>query len=202
MTFACKYAIILIVYQQGSVNMQNLLNDVNSKLQDLVNDTDNNNAKDVKRTKNYLSALSEHIDSIKRERNFVLSEEQKSMIKRGNIVWVDFGFNIGSEFGGRHPAIILRTFNGSDTITVIPLDSSPIDQKILNKRKTKGYWVEISNIYNMSFRPRWVNTLRVTTVSVIRVDLTKLSNAYVDKQTLLNIDNSIMKYSYHPIVNK
>nr|DAH71669.1 MAG TPA: PemK-like protein [Caudoviricetes sp.] len=182
--------------------MQNLLNEVNSKLQDLINDTDNNNARDVKRTKNYLSALSEHIDSIKRERNFVLSEEQKSMIKRGNIVWVDFGFNIGSEFGGRHPAIILRTFNGSDTITVIPLDSSPIDQKILNKRKTKGYWVEISNIYNMSFRPRWVNTLRVTTVSVIRVDLTKLSNAYVDKQTLLNIDNSIMQYSYHPIVKK
>lgn len=34
------------------------------------------------------------------------------------------------------------------------------------------------------------------------VDLTKLSNAYVDQQTLLNIDNSIMKYSYHPIVKK
>lgn len=180
--------------------MQNLLDEVYSKLQDLVDDTDVENENDVKRTKNYLVALSDHIDSIKKERNFVLTEEQKSMIKRGSIVWVDFGFNIGNEFGGRHPAIILRTFNASDTITVIPLDSSPMNQESLDKRKAKEYWVEIPYISNMSFRSRWVNVLRVTTVSMIRVDLTKLSNAYVNRKTLLNIDNSISKYSYHPIV--
>ncbi|MEF9946672.1 MAG: hypothetical protein RR737_08825 [Lachnospiraceae bacterium] len=25
---------------------------------------------------------------------------------RGNVVWVEFGFNVGCEFGGKHPAII------------------------------------------------------------------------------------------------
>lgn len=33
---------------------------------------------------------------------------KKVLLKRGNVVWVDFGFNIGNEFGGMHPAIILK----------------------------------------------------------------------------------------------
>lgn len=198
MTFTYKYAIILIVYQQGSVNIHNLLNEVNFKLQDLVNDTDSNNTQDVKRTKNYLSALSEHIDFIKKERNFVLSEEQKTMIKRGNIVWVDFGFNVGTEFGGRHPAIILRTFATSDTITVIPLDSSPSDEMVLNKRKEKDYWIEIPYIHNMRRCIRWVNAFRVIDVSIVRVDLTKLSNSYVDRDILSKIDEGIIRFMYKP----
>lgn len=32
------------------------------------------------------------------------------ILKRGNVVWIDFGFNIGNEFGGMHPAIILKKF--------------------------------------------------------------------------------------------
>ena len=27
---------------------------------------------------------------------------------RKTVIWVDFGYNIGTEFGGRHPAIILK----------------------------------------------------------------------------------------------
>ena len=33
---------------------------------------------------------------------------RKILLKRGNVVWIDFGFNIGNEFGGMHPAIILK----------------------------------------------------------------------------------------------
>ncbi len=32
---------------------------------------------------------------------------RKLLLKRGNVVWIDFGFNIGNEFGGMHPAVIL-----------------------------------------------------------------------------------------------
>ena len=35
---------------------------------------------------------------------------KKILFKRGNVVWVDFGFNIGNEFGGMHPAVILKNF--------------------------------------------------------------------------------------------
>ncbi len=45
--------------------------------------------------------------------------------KRGDIVFVNFGFNIGSEFGGEHYAVILdkENFHNSSTIAVIPLSS-------------------------------------------------------------------------------
>ena len=33
------------------------------------------------------------------------------LFKRGNVIWIDFGFNIGNEFGGMHPAVILKNFD-------------------------------------------------------------------------------------------
>lgn len=45
--------------------------------------------------------------------------------KRGNIIKVNFGFNIGSEQGGLHYAVVLDKKNDhhSPVITVIPLTS-------------------------------------------------------------------------------
>lgn len=45
--------------------------------------------------------------------------------KRGNIVKVDFGFNVGAEYGGLHYGIVLDNNNAhnSPVITVIPLTS-------------------------------------------------------------------------------
>ena len=46
---------------------------------------------------------------------------KKIVFKRGNVVWVDFGFNIGNEFGGMHPAIILKNFDKE--LFVLPVSS-------------------------------------------------------------------------------
>ena len=46
---------------------------------------------------------------------------KKILYKRGNVVWIDFGFSIGSEFGGMHPAIILKTF--WNDLFVLPVTS-------------------------------------------------------------------------------
>ena len=45
--------------------------------------------------------------------------------KRGDVISVNFGFNVGSEHGGRHYAIVLDNDNkqSSKVITVIPLSS-------------------------------------------------------------------------------
>lgn len=45
--------------------------------------------------------------------------------KRGDIVFVNFGFNIGSEFGGEHYAVVIDKNNdrNSSTVTVVPLSS-------------------------------------------------------------------------------
>lgn len=52
--------------------------------------------------------------------------------KRGNIVKLNFGFNIGSEYGGLHYAIVLDNNNdhNSPVVTVIPLTSLKEDKAI------------------------------------------------------------------------
>ena len=49
--------------------------------------------------------------NISKEDTMLLTK--KVLLKRGNVVWIDLGFNIGNEFGGMHPAIILKNFNGT-----------------------------------------------------------------------------------------
>lgn len=178
--------------------MDRIFNEVNEKLLNLISNTDIKNEDDRKRTRNYLLALSSHIDAVNRERDFSLTEEQRAMIKRGNVVWIDFGFNIGKEFGGRHPAIILRVPKNFDKITVVPLDSEPKETQALEKRIKKDYWVDIPQVHNMKKGRSWTNVLRMVDVSVIRIDLRKFSNAYIDRSTLFKIDNMIAKYQYKP----
>lgn len=51
--------------------------------------------------------------------------------KRGNIVKVDFGFNIGAEYGGLHYGVVLDNDNAhnSPVVTVIPLTSVKSDKE-------------------------------------------------------------------------
>lgn len=176
--------------------MKTLLDDVCSKLRDLVQNTNQNDINDIKRTKNYLSALSSHIDAINREHQFVLNDEQKAMIKRGNIVWVDFGFNIGTEFGGRHPAIILRVTSNYKSVLVLPIDGEITDNNTIEKRKNKEYWYEIKHINGMKKIVRWTNVYRIIEVSSVRIDFNNSKNAYIDYSTLEDIDRLIEKYQY------
>lgn len=50
--------------------------------------------------------------------------------KRGDVISVNFGFNVGSEHGGRHYAIVLDNDNlqSSKVITVIPLSSGTVEK--------------------------------------------------------------------------
>lgn len=54
--------------------------------------------------------------------------------KRGSIVRVNFGFNIGKEFGGLHLAVVLDNDNkrNADVITIVPLSST--DGKTVHER--------------------------------------------------------------------
>ena len=54
-------------------------------------------------------------------------EKSKEYIVRGDVVWVEFGFNIGEEFSGRHPAVVLK--NGGKTLLVIPITSKKPTEK-------------------------------------------------------------------------
>ena len=183
--------------------MNTLLDEVNSKLQDLINNTDIENEDDVKRTKNYLSALSTHIDAINRERNYVLTDKQDQILKRGNVVWVDFGFNIGTEFGGRHPAIILKRIKQIDQIVVIPLDSSSDIPDTELKRENSDFWVKIlgEEIWGMTNQIRWTNVYNITQISNLRVDFFdnegNLKYFSVDYEVLDRIDEKVKQFGYN-----
>ena len=85
---------------------------------------------------------------------------------RKAVVWVDFGYNIGTEFGGRHPAIILK--NLKDSLIVIPLSSQ--------MPKTMDYNIMVDKVYGFPEMPRWANITRITQVSLSRVHFEKFGD--------------------------
>ena len=88
---------------------------------------------------------------------------------RKAVVWVDFGYNIGTEFGGRHPAIILK--NLKDSLVVIPLSSQ--------EPKSMDYNVKVDKVYGYPLMPRWANVTRITQVSLSRVHFEKIGDVKV-----------------------
>jgi len=85
---------------------------------------------------------------------------------RKAVIWVDFGYNIGTEFGGRHPAIILK--NLKDSLIVIPLSSQ--------MPKTMDYNIMVDKVYGFPEMPRWANVTRITQVSLSRVHFEKFGD--------------------------
>lgn len=79
-----------------------------------------------------------------------------------SVFWVDFGFNIGSEFGGHHPAVMIR--KAGQSLLVVPISSTHVN-------RTLPYVVDIPQIYGFSqTKPRWTSVDRVISISPKRVD--------------------------------
>ena len=109
---------------------------------------------------------------------------KRLLLKRGNVVWIDFGFNVGNEFGGMHPAIILKNFDNE--LFVLPISSKePKEYKKLkedycNKKITHEEYekkknqiteiVQIDNIYRFKDMIRWANITRMKKVSILRMN--------------------------------
>ncbi len=114
----------------------------------------------------------------------VLLLAKRILFKRGNVVWIDFGFNIGNEFGGMHPAIILKNFNSE--LFVLPISSKEpkefikIEQEYKDgkitleeceKKKSKiTEVVQIDSIYRFKDMTRWANITRMKKVSILRLN--------------------------------
>lgn len=99
---------------------------------------------------------------------------QMPEIKRGDIVWVELGFNVGKEFGGSHPAIALRDCKqGVDQVLVLPFGSQKPTRNL-------PIYVEFPNIVGLTGHlgigsddpdkgKHWANILGIRNVSRIRV---------------------------------
>lgn len=132
-----------------------------------------------KRTHNYLQWLNTKTDLVVNEKTYTCNKIND--VRRGSVVWVDFGFNIGTEFGGRHPAIVLRRTGQS--IFVIPLSSQAPAEK-------KSYHVKIERVFGFKNMIRWANVLKIKDVSIQRVDFSS-SIGNVKGSVLDEINNAI-----------
>lgn len=102
------------------LNKKEALKSLNKLLESYINDTSGNHLKKA----NLISYwIKNYVQYICYEENF--DPAKNISYKRGNIVKVNFGFNVGSEYGGLHYAVILDNHNShnSPVVTVIPLTS-------------------------------------------------------------------------------
>lgn len=124
---------------------------------------------------------------------------RKLLLKRSNVVQIDFGYNIGNEFGGIHPAAILKNFDKD--IFVLPVSSKkPIEyekiekdfeegkipQEECNKRKGKiTEIVQLDNIIGFKEMTRWANITRIRKVSILRLSFSgtigRIDGEYINK---------------------
>ena len=138
------------------------------------------------------------------------------LFKRGNVVWLDFGFNVGNEFGGMHPAVILKNFEKD--LFVLPISSKkPIEyvriekdfengkitQEECEKQKNEITEImELTNINGFKNMLRWARITRMKKVSILRLNFNGTigtldgqdMNTIADK-ICLEFGNNINKFS-------
>jgi len=90
--------------------------------------------------KEYFEWIHTKTEHMIQKEKFELSDNVR--IKRGEVFWVNFGYNIGDEFSGRHPAIVLKS--SRTMCVVLPLSS----KEPTELQKQKGNYVEINKVYN------------------------------------------------------
>lgn len=110
----------------------------------------------------FLNWLQRKVELVSNEKTFTIPPNID--LRRTKVFWVEFGFNIGQEFGGKHPAIILRV--SGEQVFVLPLSSQSPDE---NKKNLPMY-VKIPIVFDLPPMIRWVNVLNITCVSIQRID--------------------------------
>lgn len=174
--------------------MQELLNVLNAtkntldKYYDIHKDEDFSNKRNT--PKDYLEWVDKKTKIIINSPKFI--EKSKECIIRGDVVWVEFGFNIGEEFSGRHPAVVLK--NGGKTLLVLPITSKqPTEKQLASKT-----YVELSKIYNFKSMRRWVNIFNISPISIERIDFSKkkgnIKGIDLDNISKAFLDSDLFKY--------
>ena len=101
----------------------------------------------------------EKIYKLKKERRD-FAANYRPPVKRREIVWVDFGVNVGQELKGKHPAIVLYSNDKSGTAVVIPLTS---------KNNTADFVINLGEIVDMEIEFSYAKVDQITTVSKLRI---------------------------------
>lgn len=108
-----------------------------------------------------------------------LHREELGDLKRGDVILVELGQNLGKEFSGQHPAVVLRDCpKNIEQVFILPLTSKK--PKAYNPNKESIY-LEFKKIYGMkgyqhSTNPKhkdnfkhWANILNIRNISRSRI---------------------------------
>lgn len=125
----------MVDYKKGSSNqIKEFKNEVLIKINDYLDEILD---KDQKKCALITYWLRDYYNYIKSENTFCAN--RLPVYKKGSIIEVNFGYRVGSEFGGRHYAIVLDKKNSKNSpiVTVIPLSS-------IKENKTKFRYTEVN----------------------------------------------------------
>lgn len=113
--------------EQVIQNKKAAIKALNKQLERFINDSSGTHLKKANLISYWLKTYAEYLAF---EEKF--DPKRNIAYKRGNVVKVNFGFNIGSEYGGLHYAVVLDNKNdhSSPVVTVIPLTSIKDDRVI------------------------------------------------------------------------
>lgn len=105
--------------------------------------------------------------------------------RRGQVIWVDFGFNVGYEFGGDHPAIVLiDTPPNNQKVLVLPLTSKP-------PKKPFAHHVHVGKLHGLK-PDHWATVYEIRSVDKLRTRMdahaSPVSGAMLDR-----ISNTIVQ---------
>jgi mRNA interferase MazF len=84
-----------------------------------------------------------------------------------DVVWVDFGYNIGQEFNDIHPAIILYTIENSGTAVVVPLTSK-------QNHKHNNFIINIGQIDGLNSSFSYAKVDQIKSISKLRIQIKKI----------------------------
>lgn len=122
-------------------NKKEAIKSLNKLLEGYINDPSGSHLKKA----NLISYwIKDYVRMINFEERF--NPTKNISYKRGNVVKIDFGFNIGAEYGGLHYGVVLDNNNAhnSPVVTVIPLTS------VKEEKETHSNSVELGNdIYRL-----------------------------------------------------
>ena len=141
------------------VNINEGLDSLKEALENYVKENSSKDEEVVYTAYTFLQWLKKKTEIVQKEKTFEIPEGIE--LKRGKVFWIDFGFNIGQEFGGKHPAIIYRVSGGQ--VFVFPLTTQEPDEE-------KPPFVKIPFVFDFPNMKRWVNVLNLKCVSINRID--------------------------------
>lgn len=139
---------------------------------------------------------------LKREDNF--DPKYLPYYKRGDIVYADFGFNIGTEFGGIHYAVVMESNNnkGNGNIIVVPLTSLDKTKSIDDIPKVDIYigdnvigWTNSSTIA----KPNQIRS--ISKMRIVKPTTPKDKTARLNGEQLQLIDDKLKEIFQKPLTN-